>query len=204
MLSSLSNHSMILINPSWIYRRLDNIVMVTISKGPAQIWTNNRIKSISQHFALTFTCNLKIVLFLLFQSHCPYLKHLFLVLNKIKQIENIIQGQCTSFNHKNYVGEIWARLDEKKKRCASDKDFSFVYNSAITLILEHSSRSLYTLKWDLGYRWTDGHTNYDRPPAERGPKMFHSLQSRFSIAMTFHLRKCNIYLVVHLTLEKII
>lgn len=144
------------------------IEMVIISKGPAQLWTNNRIKSISQHFASALTCNLKIVLFLLFQSHYPYLKHLFLVLNKIKQIENIIQGQCTSFNHKNSVGEIWARLDEKKKRCASDKDFSFVYNSAITLILEHSLRSLYTLKWDLG--WTDGRTDtpitIDRPQRE--------------------------------------
>lgn len=97
--------------------------MVTISRGPAQIWTNNRIKSISQHFASTLTCNLKIVLFLLFQSHYPYLKHLFLVLNKIKQIENIIQGQCTSFNHKNSVGEYEPDWTKRRKDVLRTKIF---------------------------------------------------------------------------------
>lgn len=127
---------------------------------------------------------------------------LLLVLNKIKQIENIIQGQCTSFNHKNSVGEIWARLDEKKKRCASDKDFSFVYNSAITLILEHSLRSLYTLKWDLG--WTDGRTDtpitIDRPQREALKCFIVTFLNRHDISS----KEMHIYLVVHLTLEKII
>lgn len=36
---------------------------------------------------------------------------------------NLVHGHWTSFTKMNYVGEVWARVDQRKKIYDSDKDF---------------------------------------------------------------------------------
>lgn len=43
---------------------------------------------------------------------------------------NFIQGQCTPFDHRHYVSEVWARSDQGERRYGPDKDFS--YKSVMT------------------------------------------------------------------------
>lgn len=50
---------------------------------------------------------------------------------------NIIQGHCKSFDQRHYVGGVWARLEQRKKTNAPDKDFSIHSSTTFTFDVEN-------------------------------------------------------------------
>ena len=59
---------------------------------------------------------------------------------------NIIRGHCISFDQRHHVGEVWAWLEQRERRCTPDKDFLniiLLWPSQFTLKI--GSRSLHTL-----------------------------------------------------------